>query len=119
MTYYMNSILLKVHNELDEFDNGKEYSDEDHYIEGLPYDRHTVLVARRELAKELLVNPRALKIREALKDASISIATAQDDMKDGVLKMLDLEDIQDHITRLENLIDPVPFTNGRDQGVTS
>jgi len=62
---------------------------------------------------------RKAKIREALKDASISIATAQDDMKDGVLKMLDLEDIQDHITRLENLIDPVPFTNGRNQGVTS
>tara|TARA_R110002051_G_scaffold291546_3_gene355606 strand:+ start:2790 stop:3158 length:369 start_codon:yes stop_codon:yes gene_type:complete len=59
------------------------------------------------------------KVREALKDASISIATAQDDMLDGVLKMSDLEDIQDHITRLENLIDPVPFTNGRDQGVTS
>ena len=47
------------------------------------------------------------KVREALKDASISIATAQDDMKDGVLKILDLEDIQDHITRLENLLDPV------------
>jgi hypothetical protein len=77
----------------------------------VPYSRpHTL----KDLCNEVFQ-----EVRGALKDASISIATAQDDMLDGVLKMSDLEDIQDHITRLENLLDPVPFTNGRNQGVTS
>jgi|TARA_R100000808_G_C2038971_1_gene79397 hypothetical protein len=42
-----------------------------------------------------------------VKKLSISIATAQDDMLDEVLKMSDLEDIQNHITELENLMYPI------------
>ena len=57
-------------------------------------------------------------VREALKEVSISIACALEDNMEN-LQMSDLEHIQDKITELENLLDPVPFTNGRTQGVTS
>jgi|TARA_R110001592_G_scaffold248333_1_gene510645 hypothetical protein len=56
-------------------------------------------------------------VREALKEVSISIACALEDNMEN-LQMSDLEHIQDKITELENLIDPVPFTNGQRQGVT-
>ena len=57
-------------------------------------------------------------VREALKEVSISIACALEDNMEN-LQMSDLEHIQDKITELENLLDPVAFTNGRTQGVTS
>lgn len=60
---------------------------------------------------------RKSRIRQALKEASISIACALEDNMEN-LQMSDLEHIQDKITELENLIDPAPFTNGQRQGVT-
>lgn len=53
---------------------------------------------------------RKVRIRSTLKEASISIACALEDNMEN-LQMSDLEDIQDHITRLENLFDPLPFTD--------
>ncbi len=47
------------------------------------------------------------KIKETVKELSISVACVLDDLED--VKSKDIEHIQDLVTKLENIVDPIPF----------
>tara|TARA_R110002051_G_scaffold316408_1_gene395999 strand:- start:9773 stop:10237 length:465 start_codon:yes stop_codon:yes gene_type:complete len=76
------------------------------FVEGKPCyggGYHTIPELWKSVCSSKSPSRRA-KIREALKEVSISIACALEDNMEN-LQMSDLEHIQDKITELENLID--------------